>query len=57
MDSLNLEKMQQMMHPKNIAGTIRTFIGLGSKEVVEQFIEQADLAADGPEFLTVSYFS
>jgi hypothetical protein len=31
------------------------FIGLGSKELVEQFTEQADLAADGAEFLAVSY--
>ena len=39
MDNQNLEKMQQMLNPKNIASTIRTFIGLGSKEIVEQFLE------------------
>lgn len=54
MDNLNLEKMQQMLNPKNIGNTIRTFIGLGSKDVVEQFLEQADLTADGAEFLAVS---
>jgi hypothetical protein len=26
----------------------------GSKELVDQFLEQADLAADGPEFIAVS---
>ena len=51
----NLEKMQKMLNPQNIANTVRMFIGLGSKELVEQFTEQADLAADGAEFLAVSY--
>jgi hypothetical protein len=50
----NLEKMQKMLNPQNIANTVRMFIGIGSKELVEQFIEQADLAADGAEFLAVS---
>jgi hypothetical protein len=43
-----------MLNPKNIGNTVRMFIGLGSKEVVEQFLEKADLAADGPDFLAVS---
>jgi hypothetical protein len=43
-----------MLNPKNIGNTVRMFIGLGSKEVVEQFLEQANLATDGAEFLAVS---
>jgi hypothetical protein len=56
MDSkdFNLEKMQKMLSPQNIGGTVKMFIAMGSKEVVEQFLEQADLAVDGAEFLAVS---
>lgn len=53
----NLEKMQKMLTPQNIGNTIRMFIGLGSKDIVEQFIEQVDLAADGAELLAVSPLS
>ena len=54
---LSLEKMQQMLAPKNIGNTIRMFISMGSKELIEGFLEQADLASDGAEFLAVSIFS
>jgi hypothetical protein len=54
---LSLEKMQQMLAPKNIGNTIRMFIPMGSKELIEGFLEQADLASDGAEFLAVSIFS
>lgn len=53
----NLEKMQKMLTPQNIGNTIRMFIGLGSKDIVEQFIEQVDLAVDGAELLAVSPLS
>jgi hypothetical protein len=43
-----------MLAPKNIANTIRMFIPMGSKELIEGFVEQADLASDGAEFLAVS---
>jgi hypothetical protein len=45
-----------MLAPKNIANTIRMFIPMGSKELIEGFVEQADLASDGAEFLAVSRF-
>lgn len=43
--------MQKMLSPQNIGGTVKMFIAMGSREVVEQFLEQADLAVDGAEFL------
>jgi hypothetical protein len=43
-----------MMNPKNIGTTIRMFIQMGSKEIVEQFLENCDLAAEGSDFLAVS---
>jgi len=43
-----------MLSPPNIANTVRLFMRFGSKELVDQFLEQADLAADGPEFIAVS---
>jgi hypothetical protein len=42
-----------MLDPKNIANTIRMLISMGSKEIVEQFLNQADISSDGADFLAV----
>lgn len=45
-----------MMNPKNMPATIRMFIAFGasSKDIIDQWIDNIDLQAEGPEFLAVS---
>lgn len=51
--SANAKNFQQMLDPKNIANTIRMLISMGSKEIVDQFLNQADISSDGADFLAV----
>ena len=55
--SANAKNFQQMLDPKNISSTIRMLIPMGSKELVEQFLDQTDISSDGAEFLTVRQIS
>jgi hypothetical protein len=43
-----------LSNPAKIVDLIHTFISMGSKDVVENFLEQADLPRNGADFLTVS---
>lgn len=52
---MNMENLQKMMDPQNLVRMVRTFIMMGSKELVETAIKGADLTAEGPEYLAVSY--
>jgi hypothetical protein len=55
--SANAKNFQQMLDPKNISSTIRMLIPMGSKELVEQFLDQTDISSDGAEFLAVRQIS
>ena len=52
--NMNMNQFQKMMDPRNLPHTIRSFIALGSKDIIEQFLDKADLASDGLDYLAVS---
>jgi len=43
-------------NPAKIVDLVHTFIGMGSKDVVENFLDQANLPVNGADFMTVSQF-
>ena len=49
-----MDKLKEMMSSQNLPRTIVMFIEQGQKEMVEMFIGQADLDADGAGYLAVS---
>ena len=43
-------------NPAKIVDLVHTFISMGSKEVVANFLDQANLVDNGADFMTVSKF-
>jgi hypothetical protein len=53
-DLKNLDSIKEMMNPANIPKTMTMFIESGQKEILQMFLEQANLPVDGAAYLAVS---
>lgn len=54
---MSFDNIKKMMEPGNMARMVRSFIIMGSKELVETGLKSSDLVAEGAEYLAVSYFA